>query len=149
MQTFLLIIHVMVCLFLVLVVLIQSSKGSQMGAAFGGSSQTVFGARGGQTFLAKMTTIGAVVFMITSLLLAIVEAKKTSIIEGPKPSAQQTQQAPGTGTGLPFEGAGVKPDAGAKPETGAKPDSGAKPSEAKKAAPAQKPAATQAPKAKK
>jgi preprotein translocase subunit SecG len=106
MQTLLLIIHVLVCVFLVLVVLVQSSKGSQMGAAFGGSSQTVFGARGGQTFLAKMTTIGAVVFMVTSLLLAIVEAKKTSIV-GPKPEAQQTQPAP---AGLPFGGAGVKPN---------------------------------------
>ncbi|MBF0487617.1 MAG: preprotein translocase subunit SecG [Nitrospirae bacterium] len=143
MQTFLLIIHVFVCVFLVLVVLVQSSKGSQMGAAFGGSSQTVFGARGGQTFLAKMTTIGAVVFMITSLMLAIVEAKKTSIIIGPKAAPLQTQQAPGTGTGIPFEGAGVKPDAGAKP------DAGSKPGEAKKAAPAQKSTATQAPKAKK
>lgn len=149
MQTFLLIIHVFVCVFLVLVVLVQSSKGSQMGAAFGGSSQTVFGARGGQTFLAKMTTIGAVVFMITSLMLAIVEAKKTSIIIGPKAAPLQTQQAPGTGTGIPFEGAGVKPDAGAKPGEGVKPDAGAKQGEAKKAAPAQKPTATQAPKAKK
>lgn len=110
MQTLLLMIHVLVCVFLVLVVLVQSSKGSQMGAAFGGSSQTVFGARGGQTFLAKMTTIGAVVFMVTSLLLAIVEAKKTSIV-GPKPAAQQTQSAPTGNTGLPFGGAaGVKPN---------------------------------------
>lgn len=89
----------------------QSSKGSQMGAAFGGSSQTVFGARGGQTFLAKLTTIGAIVFMVTSLLLAIVEAKKTSIIIGPKPAAQQSQ-APIGGTGIPFGGAGVKPNEG-------------------------------------
>ncbi|MBF0457599.1 MAG: preprotein translocase subunit SecG [Nitrospirae bacterium] len=146
MQTFLLIIHVSVCMFLVLVVLVQSSKGSQMGAAFGGSSQTVFGARGGQTFLAKMTTIGAIVFMVSSLLLAIVESKKTSIIEGPKSVPQQTQQAPGTG--LPFEGGGVKPEAG-KPEAGVKPEAGTKPEEAKKAAPAHKPAASQAPKAKK
>ncbi|KWT95074.1 preprotein translocase subunit SecG [Candidatus Magnetominusculus xianensis] len=132
MATLLLIFHVLVCVFLVLVVLVQSSKGSQMGAAFGGSSQTVFGARGGQTFLAKMTTIGAVVFMLTSLLLAIVEAKKTSIIVGPKPAAQQ---APGTNTNIPFGAAGVKPEDAAKPEA--------------TEAPAQKPADTQPTKDKK
>ncbi|MBF0516424.1 MAG: preprotein translocase subunit SecG [Nitrospirae bacterium] len=144
MATLLLILHVLVCTFLVLVVLVQSSKGSQMGAAFGGSSQTVFGARGGQTFLAKMTTIGAVVFMLTSLLLAIVEAKKTSIIVGPKPAAQQ---APGANTNIPFGGAaGVKPEEG---KAGVKPEAAAKPAEGKASVPAQKPADTQPSKDKK
>ncbi|MCG6552350.1 MAG: preprotein translocase subunit SecG [Candidatus Magnetominusculus sp. LBB02] len=144
MGTLLLIVHVFVCVFLVLVVLVQSSKGSQMGAAFGGSSQTVFGARGGQTFLAKMTTIGAVVFMLSSLLLAIFEAKKTSIVGGTKPAAQQ---APGANTNIPFGGAGVKPETSAKPEEG---KGSAKPAETKKEAPVEKSTApTKSQKAKK
>ena len=66
-----LIIHILVCFFLIGIVLLQSGKGAELGAAFGGSSQTLFGSRGAATFLNKMTTGVAVVFMITSLLLAV------------------------------------------------------------------------------
>lgn len=65
----------MVCFFLIFIVLIQSGKGAELGAAFGGSSQTLFGARGAATFFSKMTTIAAVVFMLTSLTLAVITAK--------------------------------------------------------------------------
>src|SRR3990170_8441756 len=81
MTIFLLIIHVFVCLFLIGVVLLQSGKGAELGAAFGGSSQTIFGSRGAATFLNKMTTISAIVFMITSLTLAVVTAKGGSVIK--------------------------------------------------------------------
>jgi preprotein translocase subunit SecG len=67
---FLLIIHVVVCVALILIVLLQSGKGAQMGAAFGGSSQTLFGSPGAAGFLTKITTAAAVVFMLTSLILA-------------------------------------------------------------------------------
>ena len=63
-------LHILVCFALILIVLLQTGKGSDMGAAFGGSSQTLFGSSGPITFLNKITTIAAVVFMITSLTLA-------------------------------------------------------------------------------
>lgn len=78
---FVLIIHLIVCFFLIFIVLIQSSKGAEMGAAFGGgSSQTIFGSRGAATVLTKITTISAIVFMLTSLTLAVVTMKRGSIM---------------------------------------------------------------------
>jgi len=79
MEILLLIVHISVCLALIGIVLIQGGKGSEMGAAFGGSSQTLFGSRGAATFLGKATTVVAVVFMITSLLLALVSVKKSTV----------------------------------------------------------------------
>jgi len=73
------IVHVLVCLFLVGVVLLQSGKGAEMGASFGsGGSQSVFGAGGGTTFLSKMTTGAAVIFMLTSLWLAYIAGTPSS-----------------------------------------------------------------------
>jgi preprotein translocase subunit SecG len=81
MTVLLMILHIIVCLFLIAVVLLQSGKGAEIGAAFGGSSQTLFGSRGAATFLSKMTTIAAVAFMVTSLLLAIVTSKGGSVVK--------------------------------------------------------------------
>jgi preprotein translocase subunit SecG len=68
----LLAIHLIVCIALIGIVLIQGGKGAEIGAAFGaGSSNTVFGATGAQSFLGKMTTGAAIIFMLTSLALAI------------------------------------------------------------------------------
>ena len=65
-------IHILVCLSLIGIVLIQGGKGAEVGAAFGaGASNTIFGASGGQSFIAKMTAGAAVIFMLTSLALAI------------------------------------------------------------------------------
>lgn len=89
MATLLVIIHTIVCFFLIFVVLIQSSKGAEMGAAFGGSSQTLFGSRGAATFLSKLTTASAVVFMLTSLLLAMVSVKGKSVIKETAPIEQR------------------------------------------------------------
>jgi preprotein translocase subunit SecG len=75
------IIHLLVCFFLIFIVLIQSSKGAELGAAFGGSSQTLFGSRGAATLLSKLTTISAVVFMVTSLLLAMASVKGGSVVK--------------------------------------------------------------------
>jgi preprotein translocase subunit SecG len=63
-------IHVVVSVALILIVLLQTGKGQDMGAAFGGASQTLFGSAGPATFLNKLTTIAAIVFMVTSLALA-------------------------------------------------------------------------------
>lgn len=95
MYTFLLIFHVIVSLFLILVVLLQRGKGSEMGAAFGGASQTLFGSYGPTNFLGKLTTAAAVVFMITSLVLSSMSSKKGSEslildLEGEQTVAEQT-----------------------------------------------------------
>ena len=72
----LVIVHVTVCLALILVVLLQVGKGQSIGAAFGGagSSQTFFGSRGPATFLSRLTTVSAALFMLTSLGLAYISA---------------------------------------------------------------------------
>ena len=71
MVTVITIVHVLVCLFLVLVVLLQAGKGGGMGLAFGSSgAQTVFGGSGAGNFLTRLTAITAGLFMVTSLLLA-------------------------------------------------------------------------------
>jgi len=76
-----LILHIIVCIFLIFIVLIQTSKGAELGAAFGGgSSQTLFGARGAATFLSKLTTVAAIVFMLTSLTLAVFSVRQGSVV---------------------------------------------------------------------
>ena len=79
MSTLIIIVHVLVCLTLIGIVLLQSGKGADMGAAFGGSSQALFGGAGPAPFLTRVTTAAAVVFMITSLVLAYVSA---NVMEG-------------------------------------------------------------------
>jgi preprotein translocase subunit SecG len=71
MQTALIILHVLASLTLIVLVLLQTGKGSDIGAVFGGSSQTLFGSTGAATFLTKLTTVVAVIFIITSLALYI------------------------------------------------------------------------------
>jgi preprotein translocase subunit SecG len=63
------VIHVASCLFLIVVVLLQTGKGADMGAVFGGGSQTLFGSTGAGNLLTKLTTATAIAFMITSLIL--------------------------------------------------------------------------------
>lgn len=72
------IIHVVVCLFLILVVLLQSGKAADIAGAFGGmGSQTTFGPRGSATALSKATTVAAALFMLTSLSLAVIQTRGT------------------------------------------------------------------------
>ncbi|MFN8640747.1 MAG: preprotein translocase subunit SecG [Candidatus Binatia bacterium] len=78
MFTVITIVHVLACIFLVLVVLLQTGKGADMGAVFGGSSSTVFGASGAGNLLTKLTTATAVVFMLTSLGLTYFASHRTS-----------------------------------------------------------------------
>ena len=97
MSTFLIIIHTIVSIALILIILLQTGKGADMGAAFGGgSSQTLFGSNGSSTFLGRFTT-GAVVFILTSLGLAYLSDHRTtnSIMMDKKPPIEQ-QAAPAT-----------------------------------------------------
>jgi preprotein translocase subunit SecG len=71
MLTAIAILHVVVSIALILIVLLQTGRGSEIGAAFGsGSSQTIFGSSGSSGFMTKLTTVVVVVFMVTSLILA-------------------------------------------------------------------------------
>ena len=70
MYTFAVVLHVIVCFLMIAAILLQGGKGAEIGAAFGGSSQTVFGSRGPANFLSKVTVATAVIFMLTSLSLA-------------------------------------------------------------------------------
>ncbi|HZI94209.1 MAG TPA: preprotein translocase subunit SecG [Patescibacteria group bacterium] len=87
------IVHLFVCVFLILVVLLQTGKGADVAAAFGGTSQTAFGARGATTLLSKLTTGSAIVFMITSFTLAMMANKGGSSVVTDE-AAQQQRSAP-------------------------------------------------------
>ncbi len=92
MSTLVVIVHIIVSLALIFIVLLQHGKGAGIGAAFGGSSQTVFGSTGAAPFLAKLTAVAAILFMVTSLSLAFLGRQKApSIMQGAgeKPPAQQ------------------------------------------------------------
>ena len=78
METLLIIIHVVVCLFLIGIVLLQHGKGADIGATFGGSSQSLFGTEGPVPLLNKVTTFSAVVFMVTSVALAYLASQSGS-----------------------------------------------------------------------
>jgi preprotein translocase subunit SecG len=86
------ILHVIVCIALILIVLLQKGKGADMGAAFGGSSQAVFGGAGATSFLSKITTAAAIIFVITCLLLTVLGKNRSeSIMEGAKVKASAAQ----------------------------------------------------------
>ena len=77
MSIFLTVIHVLTCLLIIAAVLLQSGKGAETGVMIGGSSQSMFGARGATPFLTKVTVVLATVFMVTSLSLALL--KQTAV----------------------------------------------------------------------
>jgi preprotein translocase subunit SecG len=92
MYALLIFIHILVCFVLITIVLLQAGKGANMGAAFGGSSQTVFGSSGAGTFLGKLTAGVAIVFMLTSLVLTYManHRSSSSLIDQKPPAAEQT-----------------------------------------------------------
>jgi len=97
MSIFVIVLHIIVCIALIMIVLLQTGKGADMGAAFGGgSSQTLFGSTGASTFLGKATTVAAVVFMLTSLTLAYMSGnqKTSTIMENPPAPVEQPAPAP-------------------------------------------------------
>jgi len=90
-------IHVLVCLILILVVLLQSGKGADLAGAFGGAgTQTAFGSRGPASFLSKMTTVAAILFMITSLALSMIGTKRESksILDDTRGTVAPAKKAP-------------------------------------------------------
>jgi preprotein translocase subunit SecG len=93
---FLVVIHVIICLFLIGVVLLQQGKSADLAGAFGGQgSQTAFGPRGAANLLTKLTTWGAALFMVISLTLTILLARSSgthSVLSGTP--TQQTTPAP-------------------------------------------------------
>lgn len=134
------IVHVLVCLFLIIVVLLQSGKAADLAGAFGGmGSQTAFGPRGSATVLSKATTIAAALFMITSLGLSILNTRQggggtgSSVLDsakvpvapapavpgqpGPTPGAPPIKVDPGTGQTqeLPLSGVPKQAPAPAAP----------------------------------
>lgn len=98
MYVLLLSLHFLVAVTLIGVVLLQSGKGADIGAAFGGgSSQTVFGGRGATTLLHKITTVAAILFMLTSLSLTLYKGERrgSSVIrEEPAPGSAPAPAAP-------------------------------------------------------
>ena len=76
------VVHVIACFFLIIVVLLQTGKGADMGAVFGGSSQTVFGSGGAGNFLQRMTTGIAIAFFLTSFGLAFYAKEKSQAARG-------------------------------------------------------------------
>lgn len=104
-------VHVLVCFFLIIVVLLQSGKAADLAGAFGGmGSQTAFGPRGAATVLSKATTVAAVLFMLSSLVLSIHAtrggggAPGTSVLDRDKTTKQapaQAPKAPGTPAKVP------------------------------------------------
>ena len=101
----LLAVHILVCIFLIIVVLLQSGKAADLAGAFGGmGSQTAFGPRGSATLLSKATTVSAILFMFTSLSLSIMATRNaglgsTVLQEAPKKSAPANSK-----TNLPAPG---------------------------------------------
>ena len=76
--TLIIIVHVLVSIFLIGIVLLQHGKGADIGASFGGSSQSLFGTEGPVPLLNKITTFSAIIFMCTSITLAYISANKSS-----------------------------------------------------------------------
>ncbi len=112
------IIHVIVCFFLMVVVLLQSGKAADLAGAFGGmGSQTAFGPRGSATVLSRATTVAAAIFMVTSLTLAIMATRGSSstgsVLEKQKAPAKAATPAPTTtpngNTSVPLPGIPAAP----------------------------------------
>jgi preprotein translocase subunit SecG len=91
-------VHILVCFFIIVVVLLQSGKSGDISAAFGGQgSQTAFGPRGAASALSRATTWSAVAFMITSITLSVYASRHTgapgSVLQGLKSQPTKTQPA--------------------------------------------------------
>jgi preprotein translocase subunit SecG len=124
--TLLTIVHVLVCLFLIVVVLLQSGKAADLAGAFGGmGSQTAFGPRGSATLLSKATTGSAILFMVTSLSLSILATRNAGVgstILDKHPAPASAKQ-PATTPGAPAPGAPGAPQPSVTltdPQTGKK-----------------------------
>tara|TARA_B100000678_G_C18052127_1_gene439105 strand:+ start:434 stop:760 length:327 start_codon:yes stop_codon:yes gene_type:complete len=87
MQSFILVVHIILAILLIVLILVQQGKGADAGAAFGsGASSTVFGAKGSANFMTKLTTLIAIVFFITSLTLAYFASSGTENVRSLVPN---------------------------------------------------------------
>jgi len=108
MYTLVVILHIVVSVALILIILLQTGKGADIGAVFGGgSSQTLFGSSGPTSFLSKMTAAAAVIFMLTSLFLAYFSGSRpaSSIMKGTVPV--QTTPEPAEPPAIPTSPQGI------------------------------------------
>ncbi len=104
-----LVIHIIICLFIVFVILLQSGTSADVAAAFGGmGSQTAFGPRSGANVLTKATSWSAVLFMITSIILSVMMSHRAtgSVLSGTKPATTKTAPAQ---PGAPANGSNREP----------------------------------------
>jgi len=111
MYIFLIVVHIIVSLIMISVILLQAGKGAEIGAAFGGSSQTIFGSRGPGTFLSKLTVAAAVLFMVTSLSLAVMSKERSVSSTIPLPK-EAPAAAAGTAETLPAAAPATGPETG-------------------------------------
>ncbi len=118
MHTLIVVLHIVVSVALILIILLQTGKGADIGAVFGGgSSQTLFGSSGPTSFLSKLTAAAAVIFMLTSLFLAYFSGSRpaSSIMKGGAPA--QTMPAPVGQPAMPAFPQGAPPgQAGTAPQ---------------------------------
>jgi preprotein translocase subunit SecG len=119
MNIFVVLIHVIACIALIAIVLLQTGKGAEMGAAFGGASQTLFGGTGGTSFMGKLTTGAAVVFMLTCLWLSYRPSTAGSRSIMPDTATEQTVPAPAPPAPLLPEARPVQPEQPAASEQAA------------------------------
>ena len=137
--TVILAVHILVCVALIMIILLQSGKGADIGAVFGGgSSNTLFGSTGATPFLSKLTIAAAVIFMVTSIILTYFSGRvvpKEHSVMGDLPAAEAPVTVPGPEQSQAGAPAPAKPE-GAPVEKAAPPTSGAPPAPATKAEPA-------------
>ena len=113
-------LHVLVCVFLILVVLLQQGKGADLSVFGGGSTQTAFGARGATTLLHKITVISFIVFVVTTLMIGIPQFSGTSSVmrdgsAARKPATAPARRAPGPAPSPARQSIPVGPAAGRAP----------------------------------
>jgi preprotein translocase subunit SecG len=111
-------LHVLLCLFLILVVLLQQGKGADLSVFGGGSTMTAFGARGATTLLHRLTVGAFVGFVLTTLLIAYLQAgmQRSSVMSGVRPKAPAS--APAAADPAPPAAEGTAPAESEPPAAG-------------------------------
>ena len=140
-------IHIIACIILVLVVLLQAGKGADMGAVFGGASSTIFGSSGAGNFLTRLTTGAAIVFMTTSLTLTYfgTHGSHSTIMPESATPRSGVQQPVGGAAGAADDEAAAVADGGSADGGAAVPAAGEAAAPAAPAEPAAAPDAAPAP----
>ncbi|HVT61139.1 MAG TPA: preprotein translocase subunit SecG [Thermoanaerobaculia bacterium] len=136
------VLHILVCVFLILVVLLQQGKGADLSMFAGGSTQTAFGARGATTLLHKLTVASFLIFILTTLAIGIPQFATSTVMSGAR--AKSPAAKPGPIPGKPASSQPAKPAketaSPAAPPGGAPPGGAGKPVQGSTPAPAGRPA---------